>query len=334
MANLSRTNGSKDGFLLVNQNLSTDRCRRAILKILRKQHMLNPILVQIQTKDGLTLPGLLYGTKRSKKVAVHLHGNGSQSIFYHDDQRIELAKSLNQRGISLLMFNNRGAHYIKKLYTKNTRKRLGMAYEKIKECITDIDAAIMFLSKQGYKEFYLIGESTGANKICVYNFYKPKNKISKYILLGGGDDTGIYYDILGKKIFFRLLKEAKKKIKQLKGEEFITELLPDEIFSYIGFYDIANPDGDYNIFPFYEVLKRKKLSTKPLFRHFKSIKKPTLVVYGENDQYAWGNVSKVVDILRGQKPELEYKIIKGADHGFSKHQKTLAKVLARWLVKK
>ena len=231
------------------------------------------------------------------------------------------------------MFNNRGAHYIKKFYTKTTSKRLGMAYEKIKECIKDIDGAISFLSKRGFKEFSLIGESTGANKICVYNFYKPKNKISKYILLGGGDDTGIYYDLLGKKKFFRLLKEAKNKIRQHKGREIITELLPDEIFSYIGFYDIANPNGDYNVFPFYELLKKTKLSEKPLFRHFKSIKKSTLVVYGEKDQYAWGNVSKVVDILKEQNLDLEYKIIKGADHSFSKHQIILANILSTWLLK-
>ncbi|MBU1165231.1 DUF1749 domain-containing protein [Patescibacteria group bacterium] len=297
--------------------------------------MQKPTLVQIKTKDGLTLPGMLYRPKRSKSAAIHLHGNGSSSVFYHDDMRGEMAKVLNAKNISLLLFNNRGAHYIKKLHPykkgRETSKRYGMAYEKIKECILDVDGAIDFLKKQGYKKLYLIGESTGANKICVYNFYKPRNKISKYILLGGGDDTGIYYYTLGRKKFNRLLKEASTKIKKRKGGEIIEELLPGMIFSYQGFYDIANPNGDYNVFPFYEALKKIKLSSKPLFRHFISINKPTLVVYGEEDKYVWGNVSRVVDILRKRKPEFEYKVIEGADHSFSAHQNQLARIMANWL---
>ena len=96
--------------------------------------------------------------------------------------------------------------------------------QQAEECIEDIDGAISFLSKKGYKEFYLIGHSTGANKICVYNFYKTRNRIKKYVLVAGGDDTGIYYDMLGMKKFSRLLKEAKTKIKQRKGDEIIKEL--------------------------------------------------------------------------------------------------------------
>lgn len=242
--------------------------------------MLSPTLIQIKTDDGLTLPGLLYEASGSKKAAIFLHGNGSSSVFYNDDLREEQVKALNDQGISCLLFNNRGTHYIKKLDVeekngKIERKRFGMAYEKIKDCIKDIDGAIKFLGDKGYKEFYLIGESTGANKICVYHYYKPNNKVSKYILLGGGDDTGIYFNELGKKRFYKLLKESKDKIKIRKGEDIICELLPNEIFSYIGFYDIANPDGDYNVFPFLEVIKNIKLSTKRLFRHFKSIDKLT-----------------------------------------------------------
>lgn len=297
--------------------------------------MQKPKLVQIKTADGPILPGLLYEAPRSKKVAIHLHGNGSTSVFYHDDQRDEQIKALNSKGISFLLFNNRGAHYIKKLDVvkrgKKERKRFGMAYEKIKDCIKDIDGVISYLKKLGYRKFYLIGESTGANKICVYHYYKSKNKVSKYVLLGGGDDTGIYYDMLGKEKFSKLLKTSKEKIKKRKGEEIITELLPDDIFSYIGFYDIANPDGDYNVFPFLEVIKKLKLSKKTLFRHFKSINKPTLVIYGEKDEYTWGDVFKVVNILKEQKPEFEYRIIKGADHGFSKKQKELSKTISDWL---
>ena len=298
--------------------------------------MQSPELIHIKTKDGPVLPGLLYKAAPGKKIAIHLHGNGSSSVFYYDDQRDEQVNTLNKKGISFFLFNNRGANYIKKLDVikrgKRGRKRFGMAYEEIKDCIKDIDGVINHLGKLGYREFYLVGESTGASKIAVYHYYKKSNKVSKYILLGAGDDTGIYYDMLGKKRFFKLLKESKEKIKKGEGEDIIKELLPDMIFSYIGFYDVANPDGDYNTFPFLESMTNLKLSKKRLFRHFKSINKPTLVVYGEEDEYAWGDVSRVVDILKEQKPEFDYRIIKGADHGFSQHQKELSQVMSKWLI--
>ncbi|MFA6909201.1 MAG: DUF1749 domain-containing protein [Patescibacteria group bacterium] len=293
--------------------------------------MIQPTLLQIKTTDELTLPGMIYSAKRSKRAAIFLHGNGSSSVFYKDDMRKTMAAAFNRAGVSLLLFNNRGAHFIKTLHVKDKRKRFGMAYEKIKECIIDIDAAISCLKKLGYAEFYLIGESTGANKICVYHFYKPKNPVSKNILIGGGDDTGIYYSMLGKKKFFRLLEESKKNIKRGKGEQMISELLPDEFFSYQGFYDIANPDGDYNVFPFYEKMRNVRLSRKPLFRHFRSINKPTLVVYGSQDQYAWNNVPGIMDILKKLKPEFQYNMITGGDHSLSGHQRELGSIISAFL---
>lgn len=298
--------------------------------------MKNPTLVQIKTEDGLTLPGTLFEAKGSKKAAIHLHGNGSSSVFYTRNLRPEQVEALNQKGISFLLFNNRGAGYVRKLDVEKNgeveRKRFGMAYELIKDCIKDIDAAINLLEKQGYKEFYLIGESTGANKICVYHYYKPKNKVSKYVMIGGGDDAGIYYDLLGKENFFKLLKKAKDKVRKGEGEEIICEILPDNIFSYQGFYDIANPDGDYNNFPFLEATENLNLSKKPLFRHFKSISKPTLVIYGEKDEYAWENAPEKMELLKKEKPEFDYQVIKDGDHALSGHQKETANLIAKWLI--
>lgn len=293
--------------------------------------MSNPFHVQISTKDGLTLPGFLYESSKSRKAMIFLHGNGSTSVFYDDDLRPLLAEQLNEKGVSFLMFNNRGAHYIKKLHVKGGEsKRFGMTYEKIKECIEDIEGAIGFLQMKGYQEFYLIGESTGANKICVYHFYKPQNKIAKYILVSGADDTGIYYQDLGEEKFQRLLKESKKKIRQKKGEELIKGLLPD-LVSYNAFYDTCNPDGDYNTFPFLEVIKKIKLSTKPLFRYVRSLTKPTLVIYGEKDEYAFDGGNKSAEVLKQQCPKFVYKVIKGADHAFTQHQKEYAKIVADWI---
>ena len=298
--------------------------------------MQNPKFIEFTTKDGLNLPGLLYEAKKSGKMAIYLHGNGSSSVFYDESRNKILANALYEHKISVLFFNNRGAHLMKKLNVKKNgkteRKLYGMAYEKIKECVEDINGAIKFLEKLGYKEFYLIGASTGANKICVYNFYKPKNKIAKYVLLSSGDDAGFYYNLLGKDKFRKLLFRAKEKIKIGCGKEIMPELLPyDFIFSYDSFYDIASPDGDYNIFPFFESIKKVKLSHKPLFRHFKSINKSTLVIYGEFDEYAWGDARKVVNILKSYKPNFTYEIIKGADHKMANREEQLAKIITRWL---
>lgn len=296
--------------------------------------MNTPLFVQFETSDGLTLPGLLYKAPNSTKIAIGLHGNGSSSVFYDTD--LSLIHALHEKGISYLAFNNRGAHIIKKLDVRKSdgtieRRPYGMAYEKIKECVEDIDGAIAFLEIQGFNEFYLIGESTGANKICNYSFYKPTNKIAKYILLSGGDDTGIYYDVLGKEKFTRLLKESKNKISAGEGEQLIYELQPDEIFSYKGFYDIANPDGDYNTFPYNEALNGVQLSTKPLFRHFQSIDKPSLVLYGSHDEYCYGKVPEIVDVLKQMKPEFTYRIIDGAGHGFEGKESELARAVVDWL---
>lgn len=298
--------------------------------------MLSPKFVDFETSDGLTLPGLLYEANGSPKIVIYLHGNGSSSIFYGSKKYQDLPEALNNKGVSILKFNNRGANVIKKLDVKKDseieRGHFGAAYEKIKECVEDIDGAVKFLQKLGYKEFYLAGASTGANKICVYDHYKSKNIFKKYILICGGDDTGIYYSILGDKKFFKLLKEAKLKIKNGQGEELVKDLISiNEVFSYQGFYDIANPDGDYNCFPFSEAFGKAKISTKPLFRYFNSIKTPSIVIYGERDEYTWGDIEKVINTLKEYQPNFDYKVVKDADHGFTGKQKELADIITAWI---
>src|SRR3989338_8975143 len=157
-------------------------------------------LVNFETSDKLSLPGLLYEPeKKTDRVLIYLHGNGSSSVFYGADKVNLFGEQFTKVGIAFFPFNNRGAHWIKKLDKKVGKKEervlYGMVYELIKECIYDIDSAVFFLKKLGYKTFYLAGISTGANKIVVYHYYKRKNPIRKYILLSGGDDTGLYFDM-------------------------------------------------------------------------------------------------------------------------------------------
>lgn len=299
-----------------------------------------PKLLEFKTYDNLVLPGLLYEAEGSKRIAIYLHGNGSASVFYNQKDNSFLENALISKGISLFKFNNRGAHIIKKLdiYSKKIkkdRKPYGCAHEVIKDCVIDIDSAIKFLKSVGYEEFYLIGKSTGANKICVYNHLKSKNEISKYVLVCGGDDTGIYYNLLGDKVFWSYLKKAKKMVTSGYGDRIFIDLLKrcGEIFSYQSFVDIANPDGDYNCFPFSEILRKAKISKKPLFRYFKEINKKSLVVYGEKDEYGWDSIPELVEYMTKIRPNFDYQIIKDADHGFNGKLKELSNCIANWLSK-
>jgi len=298
--------------------------------------------VLFESTDHLKLPGLLFEPeKKTDRILLYLHGCGSSDIFYSGERNQIFAEKLNSTGISYFPFNNRGAHFIKTLDQQTLEGEiehtLGTTFEKIKDCTQDIDGALNYLMSKGYREFYLYGHSTGANKVVVYNYYKPKNRIAKYILAGGGDDTGLFYREIGsKEKFLRFLEIAKEKMMKGEGERLVPEEMAGFWLSYQSFYDICNPNGDYNIFPFYEKAENLTLANKELFREFKALTKPTLVIYGELDKFTYPNAQKALETLKQHKnlnlnSELRFELIKGADHGFSEHLSELTELVTNWL---
>ncbi|HQM15648.1 MAG TPA: DUF1749 domain-containing protein [Candidatus Woesebacteria bacterium] len=310
--------------------------------------------IQIITSDQLELPGLLFTpTKVTDKAAIYLHGNGDSSVFYSVKRMQAIAQALTDKGIAFLAFNNRGAHFIKILNhheeesarfittsgSKGRRQQetvQGSAYELIRECEYDINGGVNLLAEKGYKYLYLIGHSTGANKICVYNHYQPNSPFRKFVLLSGGDDTGLLRKTMGDKFFYTALECAKKEVNRGRGLELVPRSIYSGIMSFQSFYDMANPDGEYNTFPFLEYLQHFKLSAKPLFRYFQAIARPMLVVYGENDEFVPDfKGSLAIQILQEQltlNQSCHFEIISGADHGFHNHEEEMASVLADWLI--
>lgn len=284
-------------------------------------------LVRFEATDELPLAGLLFEPPRAtQRAAIFLHGTGGSSIF--ESKRTPLlADVLTRAGIAYFPFNNRGAHIVRRA----GRSFVGSSNELIRECVFDIDGAVRELRRRGYRDLTLIGHSTGANKIAVYDSRKPRNFIKRYVLLGGGDDTGILYQQLGARRFARALEQARAR---RDSEEFVPRALSSLPMTWRAWYDMANPDGDYNVFPFLEAANNIRLGRRPRFRHLKGIRKPSLFLYGENDEYCYAGVSRslaLLDAALGPKPNIELAVMRDADHGFGGKEEELGTIIAEWM---
>jgi pimeloyl-ACP methyl ester carboxylesterase len=285
-------------------------------------------VIRFDATDGVGLAGLLFEPKRrTSRAAIFLHGTGGASVF-ESSRTNRLASEFTGAGIAYFPFNNRGATLMKHL---NGKPRGGMAYERIRECVYDIDGAVRELRRRGYRDLTLIGHSTGANKAAVYGHYKPRNFIRRYVLLAGGDDTGMIYDQLGP----RRLAAALARARTLRNSDaLVPPSISSAVMSWRAWHDMANPDGDYNVFPFLEVLRDVKLSKRAKFRYVRNLRKPTLILYGDSDQYLYGDVARCVEILAdaiGPKPNIEIAVMEDADHGFGGREDELAELIIRWL---
>lgn len=303
--------------------------------------------VSITSSDKLLLPGLVYTPEQStKQAAIWLHGMGDTGTFYSPPRINALGNSFTSKNIALLAFNNRGAHNAKTLriddesLPEDQRHYQGGTYfEKIADCVHDIDGAVAFLHKQGFSTLYLLGHSTGANKICAYHARAKHNPFSKYVLASPGDDSGEYYAQLGKKKFWQALERAKQLIANNKPLHTMPLASGMHPFSAQAAFDILDPDGAYNTFPYYEETT-ERIGHKPLFEEYRTFDRPTMVIFGEQDEFIItpGGAARARDILKKYLPtkiqaDSAFKLIKGADHSFHDHESEFAEKVASWLAK-
>jgi pimeloyl-ACP methyl ester carboxylesterase len=271
---------------------------------------------------------LLYEPARAAtRAVIWLHGTGGASIF--ESRRTNLlARSFIDRGIAFFPFNNRGSSIVRRA----GRSLGGSAFERIRDCVADIDGAIRELWRRGYRDLTLAGHSTGANKIAVYDHYKPRNRAKRYVLVAGGDDTGLLYEQLGKRRFEAMLIKSRAMIKARRGDELAPASASPMMMSWRSLYDVANPGGDYNVFPFMEAMRGIRLSRRPLFKYIRAIRKPSLYIYGERDEYCFGDVPRCVSILAQHvSNRAELVVLRDADHGFNGREEELGALIAAWV---
>ncbi len=302
-------------------------------------------LISFLSEDKLVLPGLLYlPTKPTTKAAIWLHGMGDNGIFYNPTRLNALGTALVKNGVALLAFNNRGAHHQKWLKIANLdlpdsaeHYLGGTHYEIIADAVKDIDGATDYLTGMGYETLYLLGHSSGASKICVYADRKTKTAFSKYVLAGPGDDIGISYHLLGKRKFWQAIDYARQAIDRGAPKHIMPKYTGLYPFSAQSALDWLDPDGDYNVFPYYEA-EIERIGQGPLFGQYQKLNQPTLVIIGENDEFTPlpGGATQALDVLlrhtsNAMLKQTDFMVVPGSDHGFHEHEAYFAEKVAEWL---
>ena len=172
-------------------------------------------IIEVKTKDGIVLNGLISESKKRDKILINIHGTASN--FYEEPLIKELYTELPKKDISFLSTNNRGNSIL-----GNSWQRTGSALEKFEECLIDIDTWIEFCLNKGYEKIILQGHSLGTEKIVYYmNKGKYKDKVIFIILLGFSDSYGCEMNFLGnkKEQFF---KEARGLVNSGKSDYLLT----------------------------------------------------------------------------------------------------------------
>jgi pimeloyl-ACP methyl ester carboxylesterase len=287
-------------------------------------------LTEITTKDGLIHQGVYFQPKKKSQTAV-LWLHGLSSAFYNNPELFEqISRYFEKSKLGFAAFNNRGHNSIagiKKVDPESptgySHTDGGVGYEKFNECIYDIDAGLTFLIKQGYTRIILAGHSTGANKACFYGGTVEDDRVAGIILASPMSDRLIEEksnpDLKHNLVYMQKMVDAKKGETLVNGMTFF----PVTPRRYLSLFAKGSAE---DVFDYGEI--------NPEMKAYRNIKKPLLVVFAENDEYADRPIEEIKSVFDKYTGSENYqsKVIPGSFHGYDGMKDVFAKLITKWII--
>lgn len=279
--------------------------------------------IRFLTPKRFLLDGLWFFTPSSKQAIIFVHGLGGAMLWP------DLVYKLADKQTSVLTFNNRGNGVIAKvryLDKKGNKNKIlgGAAHEIFTDCVDDIQGAVDFCHRQGFKKIILVGHSTGCQK-SVYYLSRVKNQkqIAKLILLCPISDyaSAVTFD---KKYIKKATELARRLVKTGKKHE----LLPTNIWPFL--HDAQRFLSLFTATSKEEIFSYATPQSRP--RTLQKVTVPMLVVFAEKDEYLDRPLAKVLSWFKDSLvvSNADFKIIKGANHGFVKREQVVIKAIKQW----
>lgn len=278
-------------------------------------------VIEIITPKKFVLNGLWFGSKKPKRAIIHVHG-----LFSNAFSMAGVVEKLVDTETAVITFNNRGhdaVSDVKQIVGKKRKyHRGGTAHEIFTDCVDDIQGVINFVKKQGVKEIFLAGHSTGCQK-AVYWAAKTGGRGVKGIIL-----YAPLSDYAGDKKKPKL-KTATQYARMLMRKGKKHELLPSDIWSHYvdaqRFLSLYTPDSVEEIFSYAQKGRIPRI--------YQSVRIPMLALFAGDDEYSERPAQRLVEWFTKETRSSHFDavIIPKVGHSFRGGEAVLARLVKNFI---
>ena len=269
-------------------------------------------LLSFKTSDNERLHGALLtpADQNSDIALIFVHG---VAMNFYLPPLFVLGENLAKRGHHSFVINTRGHDWISR--AGNLTKFGGSAYENLEDCVADLDGAIEFLKRRGYRRFILIGHSLGAIKSIIYQGTQQRADVVGIVSCSAPKQ--FYSERIARQPKFRdLIEQAEGLIGDGKGEE----LMSVSVGATPGIFSARTHLDKYG--------KNDANDCRP---HAKNIGCPLLAIAGGAEPPFFHEYAQEIVAAAGHNST--YKRVDGANHFYHRHTREIVEIIHAWLGK-
>lgn len=279
----------------------------------------------IITPKKFVLRGLWFGPKKPKCMIVWVHGLSSSAF-----SMMHVVGKIADNQTAVLTFNNRGFEKVADVKRIVGRKakwvRAGATHEVFTDCADDIQGTINYARRTGVKNIYLAGHSTGCQKSIYWAYKKKSRGVKGIILLAPVSDyaAALKNDRNGK--LSHLTNIARRLVRSGKEHQLMSASILNDgsLNDAQRFLSLNTPNSIEAIFPYEQKEKRPRL--------LHTVKKPLLVLWAQNDEYADRPAKQVVAWFEQHMPKPhKIVIVPGVKHSFSGAEWKVAREIKKFI---
>jgi acetyl esterase/lipase len=230
-----------------------------------------------------------------------------------------LSARLNRAGLGYLKLDTRGHDVV----ARAGRRLVGAAFERFRDSVHDLRAAIGAAAACGYRRVVLAGHSTGANKALHYAARGRDRRLRALALLGPVSDVAGEMKRVGAAELRRRVAAAERLARR------DPRALVPRAWGFYGarrYVSLYKPGQGEDVFPYYRPHAR--------WTALGSVRVPLAVVLGGRDEFLDRPAAAVIDAFRRHARRTQSftgAIVAGADHGFTGRERRLAELIVRWV---